>query len=682
MEGSPVRNLSYTSILNGNMFMISDGRGDILPSAELPTGLFAYDMRYLSTWNLTVNGEALSALSVDDLQYFESRFFLVPGEPTHYVDAKVSIIRQRSLGGGLFLEQLTVLNHQEVEADLRIRLEIGTDFADITEIADVQKKGKLSTAVEQGTLRLLYARENQYREVVITSSAAAAVDDHGMTFDVRIAAHSAWETTLQLVYWNRGAQGRDIREAVPTYDTPAKVEMSRVLDEWLAAAPTLSCDSQTLDQAYRRSLVDLAALRYAGNTRGEMLLAAGLPWLMALFGRDSIITCLQILPFAPSLVPNILHGLADTQGSRLDDFAEEEPGKILQEFRYGERAGFEEIAACPYFGGADTTPLFVVLIEAYERWTGDTAIARELEFQTRQALRWIDEYGDIMGDGYLWFARRNDRLGAENQCWKDSADGVSYRDGRLPIGPRATCELQGYVYDAKRRGARLAREVWGDPTYAAELERQAAELKRRFNRDFWIADREYFALGMDADGNLIDACTSNIGHLLWSGIVDEDKAPSVVARLMGRRLFSGWGIRTLAEGEGRYSPVGYHTGTVWPFDNSLIALGMRRYGYHEEAGRIAGAMIDAAQFFDGRLPGAFAGYDRSLTKYPVQFPAACSPHSWSAGAVLMFLRTMLGLEPKGEHLIVHPCLPKGIGRIELLDIPGRWGVVDAFGRGH
>ncbi|WP_326554467.1 amylo-alpha-1,6-glucosidase [Micromonospora sp. NBC_01813] len=677
-----MRNLSYTSILDGNMFMISDGRGDILPSRELPSGLFAYDMRLLSTWNLTVDGEELTALSVDDLQYYESRYFLVPGEPTHYVDATLSIIRQRSVGGGLFLEQLTVLNHQEVPVDLRIRLDIGTDFADITEIADVRKKGKLSTAVEQGTLRLLYHRDNQRREVVVSSSVAGAVDDHGMTFDVRIAPHDAWETTFKVLVWTRGAEGRDIREAVPAYDTPAKVGMGQRLDEWLAAAPTLTCESAALDQAYRRSLIDLAALRYPGNTRGELLVAAGLPWLMAQFGRDAIMTCLQTVPFVPHIVPAVLHFLADAQGCHLDDFSESEPGKILQEFRYGERAGYEEIAACPYYGGADTTPLFVVLLEVYHQWTGDTAIVKELEFHARLALDWIDEYGDIMDNGYLWFARRNNRLGVENQCWKDSADGVSYRDGRLPVGPRATCELQGYVYDAKRRGARLAREVWGDPAYADRLEREAADLKRRFNRDFWIAGGNYFALGMDADGNLIDACTSNMGHLLWSGIVERDKARHVAKHLLGRRLFSGWGIRTLAEGDGRYSPVGYHNGTIWPFDNSLAALGLRRYGFDEEAATIAGAMIEAARFFGGRLPGAFAGYDRALTKYPVQFPAACSPHSWSAGAVLMFVRTMLGLEPKGEHLIVRPHLPKGIGRIELLDIPGRWGLVDAFGRGH
>jgi glycogen debranching enzyme len=677
-----MKNLAYTSIFDGNLFMVSDARGDILPSAELPAGLFNDDMRYLSKWNLTIDNQQLHALSVDDLQYYEIRFFLVPGEPTHYVDSELSVIRQRSVGGGVFLERLTVLNHRNAPIETRIRLDIGSDFADITAIGEVRKAGRSHCEVEDGTLRLIYNRENMHREAVISSSTTGTVDDSGMTFTVRIDGHASWETTFKAVFWTRSTEGRDIREASSVYTAPTVVELGQVLEDWLSAAPILSCDSVALQQAYRRSLIDLEALRFVGNSRGELVPAAGLPWLMNLFGRDSIIACLQAMPFTPGMVPGVLHALADLQGTRLSDFAEEEPGKILQEFRYSERAGFEEIAACPYYGGADTTPLFVVLLDEYHRWTGDDSTVREMEFHARRALAWIDEYGDLMGDGYLWYARRNDRLGTVNQCWKDSADGVSYRDGRLPVGPRATCELQGYAYDAKQRGARLAREVWGDPGYAELLERSAVELRRRFNDEFWLADRGYFALGMDADGQLIDACASNMGHLLWSGIVEPDKAGQIVGHLMGPRLFSGWGVRSLAEGEGRYSPVGYHNGTVWPFDNSLIVSGMRRYGFADEAARLAGALIDAASFFDGRLPAAFAGYSRRLTKYPVQFPAACSPHSTSAGAVLMLLRSLLGLEPKDDHLIVRPHLPAGVGRIELLDIPGQWGLIDAFGLGH
>jgi glycogen debranching enzyme len=444
----------------------------------------------------------------------------------------------------------------------------------------------------------------------------------------------------------------------------------------------LTCDWDSLNATYRRSLVDLAALRFSPIIAGERSLpAAGLPWFMTMFGRDSIFTSLQALPFAPELATTTLRVLGDWQGNRVDDFRDEDPGRILHEVRYGELSAFQERPHTPYYGNADATPLYVVLMDEYERWTGDAELVREFEQETRAALRWIDAYADLQGSGYISYQRRNEETGLENQCWKDSWDSISYRDGRLPGFPRATCELQGYAYDAKMRGARLARRFWNDPAYADELERQAADLKSRFNRDFWIEDGQYYALALDADGAQVDTLSSNIGHLLWSGIVDSDKAPAVARHLLGPRLFSGWGVRTLAEGETRYNPIGYHVGTVWPFDNSFIAWGLRRYGYKTEAARIAAGILDAAEFYAGRLPEAFGGYERALTKYPVQYPTACSPQAWSTGAPLLFLRTMLGLEPVGEHLIVDPALPVGIGRIELLDIPGRWGRIDAFGRG-
>jgi glycogen debranching enzyme len=445
----------------------------------------------------------------------------------------------------------------------------------------------------------------------------------------------------------------------------------------------MDSDWDALEATYRRSLVDLAALRFETRTMpGRALPAAGLPWFMTMFGRDSIFTSLQALPFAPELAATTLRALGERQGTRVDDFRDEDPGRILHEMRFGEMTAFEERPHSPYYGSADATPLWVVLLDEYERWTGDTRLVRNLEHEARAALRWIDEYADLQGNGYVAYQRRNTETGLENQCWKDSWDSISYRDGTIPGFPRATCELQGYAYDAKIRGARLAREVWRDATFADRLEREAASLKRRFNRDFWVADGEYFAVALDADGRRVDSLTSNNGHLLWSGIVDKSKAKAVVGHLMGRRLYSGWGVRTLAVGEGRYNPIGYHVGTVWPFDCSFIAWGLRRYGYKEEAARIAMGILEAAEVFGGRLPEAFGGYPRKMTKYPVQYPTACSPQAWSTGAPLLLLRTMLGLEPVGDHLVVDPALPVGIGHVALLDIPGRWGRIDAFGRGR
>ncbi len=670
-------------ILDGNTFVVSDDRGDIEASLSDPTGLFSFDTRFLSRWVLTIDGQRLNALSVDDLQYFETRFFLVPGTGTVYIDAKLSVIRQRAVGDGFF-EELTILNHDDQPVDLTIKIEAACDFADLFEVKDaLDKQGKYFTSTDGGQLILGYERGPFHRETVITASAPAQLDEHGLTFSAHVEPQGRWSTDLHVV---TAAIGYGATRTTTKYghsSSHARPNMERDLERWLADAPKLNCDWESLEHTYHRSLVDLAALRFSPFTAaGRSLPAAGLPWFMTMFGRDSIFTSLQALPFAPELAATTLRELGERQGSRVDDFRDEDPGRILHEMRYGEMTAFEERPHSPYFGCADATPLYVVLLDEYERWTGDTKLVRDLEFEARAALNWIDEYANLQGNGYVAYQRRNEETGLENQCWKDSWDSISYRDGRLPGFPRATCELQGYAYDAKMRGARLARSVWKDPAFADTLEHDAAALKRRFNRDFWVEDGEYFALALDPDGNQVDCLASNNGHLLWSGIVDKSKAKAVASHLLGPRLFCGWGVRTLAEGEQRFNPIGYHVGTVWPFDNSFIASGLRRYGFKEQAAVIAAGILEAATYFDGRLPEAFGGYDRSETKYPVQYPTSCSPQAWSTGAPLLLLRTMLGLEPTGDHLVVDPVLPEQIGRLELLDIPGRWGLVDAFGRGR
>jgi glycogen debranching enzyme len=675
---------SLVKILDGNTFVVSDETGDIEASLTDPTGLFSFDTRFLSKWVLTINGQRLNPLSTDDLNYFETRFFLVPGTGTVYVDSKLSVIRQRAVGDG-FHEELTILNHDEQAVDLTIRIDAGCDFADLFEVKDaLEKKGKYSARVKDGELLLGYERETFGRATAISSSVPAQVDKNGFTFKARIEPHGEWKTDFDVVtaLLVSGETHRRTKHA-PNGRGRGRSKMESNLDRWLDDAPRIECDWESLKSTYRRSLIDLAALRFSPPIAGgRSLPAAGLPWFMTMFGRDSIFTSLQALPFTPELAATTLRALGEWQGTRVDDFRDEDPGRILHEMRYGELPAFEERPHSPYFGTADATPLYVVLLDEYERWSGDTKLVREFEYEARAALNWIDEYADLQGNGYISYKRRNEETGLENQCWKDSWDSISYRDGRLPGFPRATCELQGYAYDAKVRGARLARLTWKDQAFAERLEKEAADLKRRFNRDFWIEDGEYFALALDADGKQVDALSSNIGHLLWSGIVDKSKAKAVARHLMGPRLFSGWGVRTLAEGEGRYNPIGYHVGTVWPFDTSFVAWGLRRYGFKEEAAQIAAGILDAAEFFEGRLPEAFGGYERSVTRYPVQYPTACSPQAWSTGAPLLLLRTMLGLEPIGDHLVVDPALPVGIGHLELLDIPGRWGRVDAFGRGR
>jgi glycogen debranching enzyme len=432
----------------------------------------------------------------------------------------------------------------------------------------------------------------------------------------------------------------------------------------------LDTDWDPLRRTYERSLVDLAALRFHPLILPERAMpAAGLPWFMTIFGRDSLITSYQVLPFAPELAETTLLVLATRQGRNVDHFRDEEPGKILHEVRFGELTAFEERPHSPYYGSADSTPLYLILLDEYERWTGDAQLVRDLEGPARAALSWIDEYGDRDGDGYVEYERRDPETGLENQCWKDSWNSILFADGSMSSLPRACCEIQGYVYDAKLRAARLAREVWNDAALAARLEAEAAELKRRFHEDFWLGDREYFALALDGDKRRVDALTSNIGHLLWSGIVDEDEAEAVVGHLLGERLFSGWGVRTMAAGEGGYNPIGYHNGTVWPHDNSLIALGLVRYGYREQAATVAAGLLEAAPYFEHRLPEAFAGYRRERTSFPVEYPTACSPQAWATGAPFAFIRALLDLQPGGAAS--DAVLPPQIRTLRLHGAPSR-----------
>jgi glycogen debranching enzyme len=393
-----------------------------------------------------------------------------------------------------------------------------------------------------------------------------------------------------------------------------------------------------------------------------------------------LLTSFQALPFFPVLAQATLTTLALFQGQVHDAFRDEEPGKILHEIRLGEMTGFKERPHSPYFGSADATPLFLILLEEYTRWTGDRKLARYLKSNVEAALRWIDEYGDRDRDGFVEYQRRNTETGLENQCWKDSFDSMAFRDGTLAPTPLATCEIQGYVYDAKSRIARLARDVYEDEEWADRLTREARELKERFNEAFWVKDRGFFALALDGQKRQVDSLTSNIGHLLWSGIADTNKAQLCVQHLMGKELFSGWGIRTMGRAEAAYNPIGYHVGTVWPHDTSFIAWGLRRYGFRTEAGILARSMLEAAECFHHRLPEAFGGYERAMTNFPVEYPTACSPQAWASGTPLLLLRALLGLESDGRHMIVDPALPEPFHRLELLDIPGAWGHMDAFGR--
>jgi glycogen debranching enzyme len=675
------------SVLEGNTFAVSRRNGDVDAGPGEPHGLFHRDTRHLSRWLLTIDGKTLDPLSTDDTRSFSARFFLVPGTGSEYTDATMSVIRHRVAGDGFF-EELTVMNHSSKAIQPEIAIAVAADFADLFQVKDVivDRPGKSFGRVEGDRLVLGYERGGYIRETwVRPHDGDAELTEEGVTFKPTIEPQGTWKTWIEVVAAVDGTPtGHDQTryrpgdEPRPHLGSHPLLGRHATLNELLAAAPKLETDWDPLKLTYGRSVVDLAALRFYLRERSEAAVpAAGLPWFQTLFGRDSLITSYQSLHIVPQLAAHTLDVLASLQGSDRDDFRDEEPGKIPHELRFGEMTAFEERPHSPYYGSADGTMLFLILLDEYERFTGDADRVRRLEPNARAALAWIDEFGDRDGDGYVEYERRNTETGLENQCWKDSWNSILFADGTLAKLPRATCELQGYVYDARRRCARLAREIWNDGALADKLEKQADELRESFNDDFWLEDRGHYALALDGDKKPVDALTSNIGHLLWSGIVDDDRADQVVSHLLGSRLFSGWGVRTMAEGDGGYNPIGYHQGTVWPHDNSLIAAGLRRYGHHEEAAVIAFAILEAAQYFLGRLPETFAGYDRAATDFPVEYPTACSPQAWATAAPFLLLRVLLGLEPHEGAIEQHPVLPDRIGELTLSNLPGPAGRYDA-----
>jgi glycogen debranching enzyme len=661
------------NILEGITFVVSDVSGDIAPDSAEPAGLFYRDMRHLSRWQVRLNGHELDALSGEATDYDEALFFLVEPTGTIYRNPAVSLLRRRHVGDGM-QEYLEMTNHGVEALSLELSLLFGADFADIFEVKDrLQKTGRSYKVINPDEVTLGYGRGDFRRETVIRASGAFFTDE-SVTFRITLQPRQIWRTEIEVGVATAAARPVPKRSHAPN--------MPVGLQEWLDAAPRLDTGWDDLRRVYHRSLIDLAALRfYPDSVPDSSLPAAGLPWFMALFGRDSLITSYQALPFVPELCRTTLRALAAQQATEFDDFRDAEPGKILHELRHGELTYFRERPQSPYYGSADSTPLFLIVLDEYERWTGDQQTVVELEGAARAALAWLEGYGDPDGDGFIEYMTRNPESGLTVQCWKDSGNSIVYPDGTLAPLPHATCEIQGYAYDARRRVARLARECWHDDALADRLDREADALRKRFQESFWLADEGFYALARDGRGRPVPTLTSNIGHLLWSGIVPDEHVDQVVSHLMSDAMFSGWGVRTMASGQRAYNPMEYHNGTVWPHDNSLIAMGLTRYGRHEEAARLAQAMLEAASYFQYRLPEVFLGASRKITGVPVAYPTACSPQAWASGTPLLLLRTMLGLEPGPDGLEVDAHVPMRCGHLALAGIPGRWGRANAMALG-
>jgi glycogen debranching enzyme len=651
------------AVLDGSTFVVGDRLGDVRADEGREHGFFSQDTRFISRCVLRVGERPLELLSLHQSAHFDAQFFLTPTVGPED-QAPCSIMRHRVIDH-LWMEQLTVTNHLHETSHIPVVVEINTDFADLFEVKDgVVAEREITFTHHDAGLTLAYSRGGFHRSVTIVSSSPATVTDSGFEYDLQLQPGEQWSTALTISpeasqpgvrFPHRKPHGelQDVRTA-----------RSAELAEWLAEAPAFQADDPALVRTYQASLSDLGALRIHPDIAADATLpAAGLPWFMALFGRDSLITSFQALPYLPDLAATTLRVLAARQAKERDDFHEQEPGKILHELRYGELTSRGLRPHSPYFGPADATPLFLVLLDEYHRWSGDDSLVRELEGNARAALSWIHDSGDLDGDGYVEYQCRNPTTGLVNQCWKDSWDSMQFADGTLARGPIATCEIQGYVYDAQRRSARLAREVWHDQALAEQLEQRASGLRTRFSRDFWMPERGCHALALDGDKRQVDSLTSNIGHLLWSGILDDDEAAATAERLLEDQLYSGWGVRTLGTHETGYNPLGYHTGTVWPHDSSLIVAGLARYGHTEAARKIAAAILAAAPYFEHRLPEVFAGYPAELTSVPVAFPTASRPQAWAAATPLLLLTTVLDLQPQDTSGAAD--LPEGIGRLRI-----------------
>ena len=643
------------SVVSPGAYCVSDEVGDFDGSSG--RGLFYRDVRHLSGFRFRIGGVRPIPLA-SWTQGPEAEFALAAGVGPE----GIGVVRRRFLGGGME-EEILLSNEAGVAVEVRAELECAAGFEDVFEVRGYRRaseRGEISEEAKDGRLRFSYRRDGFLRGTVVRVSGEGVkplAEPGRLSFDVHLGPGEERAVHVSVALEE---DGREIhwREPASLY----------------GEVPVLETDWEALSESWERSLEDLESLSFDAG-EGLLVPAAGAPWFMALFGRDALITGYQTMILSPEPAKNALRALARYQAMRRDDFRDAEPGKILHELRRGELAFFGEVPHSPYYGTVDATPLFLILLNEVWRWTGDEDFVREMEEAARRALDWVLHHSDRTG-GYVAYATRS-TAGLKNHGWRDHGDSMLFRDGTCAEGPTAPCDVQGYVYDAFLRSAELAERVWGDTSLAAKLREDAGDLRGRFDRDFWMEDRGYYALALDGAGRRVDSLTSNAGHLLWSGIVPDGRAHAVADRLMGEEFFSGWGIRTMAGGEGGYDPDSYHNGSVWPHDNALISCGLRRYGLLDEANRIASALLEAAPHFDHRLPEVFAGYSRKEARGPVELPRSCSPQAWAAGTVPLLVRSLLGAEPdvEGRTLLSDPVLPGSVTRLRLEGVP-------AFGERH
>ena len=699
---------SVQVLKHGNRFLLTDSFGDIHPDSR-GLGLYHGDTRTLSCSVLRVGGGRPVLLQTSVGGNYRGGIQMTNPAADRNPDMKVhpqlhddelagrtiGISRERVIGADGVEERLRIENHADQPSRVPVELQLGADGADIFEVRGYprpQRGRLLPVAVTEDRVTFRYVGLDgiqRLTHLAFTEPAleVAPVLEYAVDgSDAGAAVRLRWQLQLSAgevrelcwIAWctdrpapppaQDEAAGRgELAALFPPVPRISADEGAAAYHAWERGTTTVESDHELFNLVVKRSVSDLRLLINDGPGPEQRYIAAGVPWFTTLFGRDALITAFQSLAFRPQVAIETLEVLAAYQATEDDPWRDAEPGKILHELRTGEMARAGELPHTPYYGSVDSTPLWLVLLGATFDWTGDRELVDRLWPNALAALEWIERYGDKDGDGFIEYERRSER-GLLNQGWKDSGDAIRDRTGRECKPPIALAEVQGYVFDAKRRMARLAR-VRGDEALGDRLDAEATELAARFETAFWVEDQRYYAMALDADKRHADAIGSNAGQCLWSGIVSQERSGDVVERLLQDSMFSGWGIRTYASGQPGYNPIGYHTGTVWPHDTSLIAAGFKRYGFDEASNRLVGPMMEAAQrFSDYRLPELFCGFEKTHAGIPVSYPVACSPQAWAAGASFLFLETMLGLRAhaeRGELELLHPNLPDWLGKVTL-----------------
>jgi glycogen debranching enzyme len=642
-------------------------------------GLYFRDTRVISAWAIYANGELWDLLNGGAVAPHAARIFLTnrafQTEDGPVAARTLGLVIGRHVDGGLH-EDIDVTNNSQKPVRFNLEVAIRADFADIFEVKgdNIVRRGHIITSwsAKRETLRVTYRNKDFCREVIIRTGVGdgrPTVYANGrLSFDIALKPGQAWHRCLIYDLVDGSKRFRAPKECI---HSSFRSDHSRDMDAWQRTVLKIETSNEEFYRCYNQGVQDMAALRLPlqGTDRMVFVPAAGLPWFVALFGRDTLIVSLQTMIVYPEFAAGTLEILAQYQATERDDYRDAEPGKILHELRYGELAHFKLIPHTPYYGTADATPLYLIALHAAWKATGDPGLIERHLPNAEACLTWIDKYGDRDGDGFQEYQTRS-KAGYENMAWKDSGDSVMYPDGTLVRGPKALCELQGYVYDAWSRMAEIY-DVLDNKRRANRLRKKAAILFKKFNETFWDEKSGFYAYALDGDKKKVLSVASNVGQCLWSGIIAPERATAVVKRLMQKDMWSGWGIRTLSSDHPSFNPYNYQTGAVWPHDNSLIALGMRRYGFDAEAAALARDISGAAShFLLNQLPELYAGLQRGPTGFPVQYLGANVPQAWAAGTPFMLLQAMLGLQqdaPRGK-LYVDPALPDWLPDVTLIDL--------------